>query len=151
MALVDRIPEIPVDSPVYFYALDMLRDPGNREVFCAFPTDARRAAWMIWSVIAGKPLVPERVFAIQLSQQWLPEILSRDEMFPASEGLEGESNTSRDSSSDECQMSVVRDAICNEIAAAHGNARLLLCVWNGTHKAEFLLPTALLFVEGNAV
>ncbi|KAK1310292.1 hypothetical protein QJS10_CPA08g00087 [Acorus calamus] len=48
MALVDRIPEIPVDSPVYFYALDMLRDPGNREVFCSFPTDARRAAWMMY-------------------------------------------------------------------------------------------------------
>ncbi|KAK1281603.1 hypothetical protein QJS10_CPB22g00529 [Acorus calamus] len=42
MALVDRIPEIVVDSPLYFYALDMLREPGNREVFCSFPTDARR-------------------------------------------------------------------------------------------------------------
>ncbi|KAK1306055.1 hypothetical protein QJS10_CPA10g00031 [Acorus calamus] len=50
-------------------------------------------------------------------------MLSRDEMFPTSEGLEGESTPSRASSSDECQMSVVRDAICNEIAAAHGNAR----------------------------
>ncbi|KAK1282678.1 hypothetical protein QJS10_CPB22g00658 [Acorus calamus] len=49
-------------------------------------------------------------------------MLSRDEMFPTSEGLEGESTPSRASSSDECQMSVVRDAICNEIAAAHGNA-----------------------------
>ncbi|KAK1290580.1 hypothetical protein QJS10_CPB18g00967 [Acorus calamus] len=48
MALVDRIPEILMDSPAYFYALDMLCDPDNREIFCSFPTNARRAAWMMY-------------------------------------------------------------------------------------------------------
>ncbi|KAK1299650.1 hypothetical protein QJS10_CPB13g01250 [Acorus calamus] len=38
--------------------------------------------------------------------------------------MEGESTPSWASSSDECQMSVVHDAICNKIAAAHGNASI---------------------------
>ncbi|KAK1272113.1 hypothetical protein QJS04_geneDACA023489 [Acorus gramineus] len=46
-----------------------------------------------------------------------------DEIFPPTKGLEGDPAPSRASSSDESQMSIVRDAICNEIAAARGNAR----------------------------
>ncbi|KAK1261532.1 hypothetical protein QJS04_geneDACA018430 [Acorus gramineus] len=96
MALVDRIPEIIVDSPLYFFALDMLREPGNREL-----------------VVAGLHLTPK--------DSWIS--ILEDEIFPPTEGLEGDPPPSRASSSDESQMSTVRDAICNEIAAARGNAR----------------------------
>ncbi|KAK1291019.1 hypothetical protein QJS10_CPB18g00564 [Acorus calamus] len=93
MALVDRIPEITVDSPLYFYALDMLHEPGNRE------------------------------------GPWPPELQSKDEIFPPSGGLKGDPAPSRASSSDESQMSTIRDAICNEIAAARGNARWWSYIW----------------------
>ncbi|KAK1294311.1 hypothetical protein QJS10_CPA16g01008 [Acorus calamus] len=72
MTLVDRNPDIPADSSVYFYALDMLHDPENREVFCSFPTDARRSAWMMVASI-----IPKRGDYPNLKRQWLPEMLSK--------------------------------------------------------------------------
>ncbi|KAK1299772.1 hypothetical protein QJS10_CPB13g01027 [Acorus calamus] len=84
MALVDRIPEIPLDSPVYFYALYMLRDPGNREVFFT----------LAGQLLQGSLSYPKEASST-ISPIWLPEMLLRDELFPATEGLEGESTPSR--------------------------------------------------------
>ncbi|KAK1257701.1 hypothetical protein QJS04_geneDACA016281 [Acorus gramineus] len=156
MALVDRIPEIPVDNPIYFYALDMLRDPGNHKYYvvdAGYPNrngflvpyrntryhlpDFQRAGLrgkeeLFNSLHSSLRNVIERSFVAAIvihnfiiDQKINDELTNayEDEMFPPSEGLEGELTPSRASSSDESQMSVVRDAICNEIAAAHGNTR----------------------------
>ncbi|KAK1305101.1 hypothetical protein QJS10_CPB11g00837 [Acorus calamus] len=169
MALVDRIPEIPVDSPVYFYALDMLRDPGNRELvsYCREASSARKSfCYPTFTTMASRNTVQrmdtdedaeleinliimvllERLIAYEASYlnkqpvhdqtytgnqkvfdmlhgHWrvcfdtcrvMPEVfiklckLLRDKGL-ASEGLEGESNTSRavPQTSVKCRLSVM--------------------------------------------
>ncbi|KAK1265631.1 hypothetical protein QJS04_geneDACA022944 [Acorus gramineus] len=43
MEMVERNEQIPNDTQMYFFSIEMLRDIGNCEVFCSFPTDIRRA------------------------------------------------------------------------------------------------------------